>query len=82
MILITRLNQQCFHVNPDLIKTIEQLPHTVLTLINGEKLVTREGAEEIIARIAAFKRRILAGLEQETESPGRQCTAADQRGSE
>lgn len=62
MILITRLNQQSFHVNPDLIKTIEQLPHTVLTLINGEKLVARESAEEIIARIAAFRRSLLSGL--------------------
>ena len=66
MILVTRLNQQCFFVNPDLIKTIEQLPHTVLTLVNGEKLVARESAEEIISRIATFRRGILTSTQQET----------------
>lgn len=67
MILITRLNQQCFHVNPDLIKTIEQLPHTVLTLINGEKLVAHESAEEIISRITAFRRGLLTGLQPQAD---------------
>lgn len=70
MILITRLNQQCFHVNPDLIKTIEQLPHTVLTLINGEKLVARESAEEIIARITEFRRGLLEGLQPRRDAAG------------
>ena len=73
MILVTRLNQQSFHVNPDLIKTIEQLPHTVLTLINGEKLVARESAEEIIARITAFRRNLLEGLQSARETSLRQA---------
>jgi len=62
MIRLTRLNHQSLAVNPDLIKFIENAPDTVLTLINGEKIVVRENTEEVIERVIAFRRSVLAGL--------------------
>jgi flagellar protein FlbD len=61
MIQLTRLNRSCVTVNPDLIKWIEQSPDTLITLLNGEKLLVRETTEEILDRIVKFRRSILQG---------------------
>ena len=60
MILLTCLNGQSMAVNSDLIKSIEGLPDTVITLITGEKLVVREEIREIVSRVLAFRRAILS----------------------
>jgi flagellar protein FlbD len=62
MIRLTRLNNQALTVNSDLIKFLEQSPDTLITLVNGEKIVVRESAEEVLARIIAFRRSVLRGL--------------------
>ncbi len=62
MINLTRLNHQTVVVNSDLIKFIENAPDTVLTLTNGEKIVVLENPDEVIKRIVAFRRSLLAGL--------------------
>ncbi|HYA89458.1 MAG TPA: flagellar FlbD family protein [archaeon] len=66
MIHLTRLNNQPLVVNADLIKFIENAPDTVITLLTGEKLVVRESADEVLARIQEFheraQRRILRGV--------------------
>jgi flagellar protein FlbD len=62
MIQLTKLNNQPFAVNADLIKFVEQAPDTVLTLISGEKIVVRENAEEVIRRIIEFRRIVLGGI--------------------
>lgn len=59
MIQLTKLNSRPLAVNADLIKFIEQAPDTVLTLVTGEKIVVRESAEEVIARIIEFRRTVL-----------------------
>jgi flagellar protein FlbD len=46
----------------DLIKYVEQSPDTVITLLNGEKILVQEPVNEIITRIIEFHRRILAGI--------------------
>ena len=62
MIRLTRLNNQQIAVNSDLIKWIESKPDTVLTLINGEKILVHESEEEILAKIIEFRRAVIAGL--------------------
>jgi flagellar protein FlbD len=62
MIKLTRLNNQAFIVNSDLIKFVEQSPDTLITLLNGEKIVVRETAEQILERLIAFRRSVLQGL--------------------
>jgi flagellar protein FlbD len=60
MIQLTRLNNSLLLVNSDLIKFVEQAPDTVITLLNGEKILVRESAEEVMGRVVQFRRRILA----------------------
>jgi flagellar protein FlbD len=62
MIRLTRLNNQALVVNSDLIKFVEQSPDTLITLITGEKLVVRESAEEVLARLIEFRRSVLQNL--------------------
>jgi flagellar protein FlbD len=62
VIQLTRLNNKPLAVNSDLIKFIEKAPDTVLTLLNDEKVLVRESMEEVIDRIIAFRRTIIAGL--------------------
>lgn len=67
MIRVTRLNNQPLVINSDLIKLLETAPDTLLTLVNGEKIVVKESADEVIERIVAFRREVLAGIHGITE---------------
>jgi flagellar protein FlbD len=58
MIRLTRLNNRPLVVNSDLIKFIENAPDTVITLVSGEKVIVLESADEVIARIVGFRRRL------------------------
>jgi flagellar protein FlbD len=62
MISLTRLNKQTLVLNSDLIKLIEFTPDTVVTLVNGEKVIVLENREQILERIVEFRRRVLDGL--------------------
>jgi flagellar protein FlbD len=59
MIQLTRLNNSSLIVNSDLIKFVEQSPDTVITLLNGEKIIVRESAEKVLERTVQFRRAVL-----------------------
>lgn len=69
MIRLTRLNNQSLIVNSDLIKFIEAAPDTVLTLVNGEKIIVRESGQQILEQIIEFRRRLLSGSTQGSSVP-------------
>jgi flagellar protein FlbD len=62
MIELTRLNGNPMVLNSDLIKTAEASPDTMLTLINGEKLIVREDTAEVVERVLAYRARLLANV--------------------
>lgn len=62
MIQLTRLNNHPLAVNSDLIKFVEQAPDTVITLVNGEKIVVRESAQDVLERVVQFRRSVLQGI--------------------
>ena len=62
MIELTRLNGTPIVLNSDLIKTAESSPDTMLTLINGEKLIVREETAEVVERVLAYRARLLANV--------------------
>ncbi len=69
MISLTRLNGQRFAVNPDLIQRAESTPDTILTLIDGTKLLVKEGLEEVIEIVDDHRAAVLArSLELITEA--------------
>jgi flagellar protein FlbD len=62
MIQLTRLNNHPMVVNSDLIKFVEQAPDTVITLVNGDKIVVRESAQDVLERVVEFRRSVLQGI--------------------
>jgi flagellar protein FlbD len=62
MIQLTRLNGNSIVLNSDLIKTAEASPDTVLTLINGEKIIVREPCEEVTERVLEYRARLLSAV--------------------
>jgi flagellar protein FlbD len=60
MIQLTRLNGIPIVLNSDLIKTAESSPDTMITLINGEKLIVKETCDEITERVFEYRARLLA----------------------
>ena len=68
MIELTRLNGNGMVVNSDLIKTAEASPDTMLTLINGEKLIVRETCEQVVERVLVYRAQLLAGVARQLPS--------------
>ncbi|MCA9275492.1 MAG: flagellar FlbD family protein [Phycisphaerales bacterium] len=58
MISVTRLNGRAFVLNSELIRTVEENPDTIITLISGEHLVVREPAKEIVKRVIEYNRHL------------------------
>lgn len=56
MIPLTRFNGTRFVINADLIKFVEETPDTIVTLRDGEKVIVREKADEIIRLVVDYVR--------------------------
>lgn len=57
MIKVTRINDSELVVNSDLIEFVEAIPDTIISLTTGKKIMVRETIDEIIERVASFKRK-------------------------
>lgn len=55
MIELTRLNKHLFLLNPELIKLVEANPDTMITLVNGEKIVVLESPQTVADRVFAYR---------------------------
>ncbi len=58
MIRLTRINRSLFYLNADLIEFVETTPDTVVTTINGQKVMVLEGADEVVRRVEEYRRRV------------------------
>ncbi|MDR3212095.1 MAG: flagellar FlbD family protein [Planctomycetota bacterium] len=56
MISLTRLNGSRFVVNAEHIKFIEEVPDTIVTLRDGEKLLVRESADRVVELSLEYSR--------------------------
>ncbi|HEY4280298.1 MAG TPA: flagellar FlbD family protein [Conexibacter sp.] len=61
MIVLHRLghNAEQFHLNPDLILTVESTPDTVVTLTTGAKIVVVESPVRVAEEVRAWRTDIL-----------------------
>ena len=60
MIRLTRLNGRPFVLNAEQIKSIEETPDTMITLLTGDQLVVRESLEEVVRRALEYCRALRA----------------------
>ncbi len=58
MITVTRLNDQPLVLNAELIKTVESTPDTLITLINGDRMMVKESMEEIVRKAVEYGRQM------------------------
>jgi len=57
MIILTRLDGHAIALNEDLLVFAEKTPDTVLTMTSGHRLMVKESLDEVVARVAEFRRR-------------------------
>ncbi len=62
MITLNRLghSDEPFHLNPDMIVTIESTPDTVITLATGAKVVVAETPADVAASVHDYRAEVLA----------------------
>ena len=65
MIRLSRLSGETFFLNCELIKFIEKVPDTVITLTTGEKFMVRDTIEDVINSTIDYRKRLYQ------EPPGR-----------
>jgi flagellar protein FlbD len=80
MIPVTRLDGTPMIVNCEQIAWIEYVPDTVISLMNGEKLIVSERPETIVERVHDFKRAISGGARRTGPAVGGLTLAADAGG--
>ena len=74
MIEVTRLNGKKFILNCELIKCVESIPDTMITLITGEKLMVLEKISDVIASTIDYRKRLYQ------EPPGSDSKKGGQKG--
>lgn len=57
MIVVTRIDKSQLVINADLIEFVEAIPETMICLTTGKKIMVVEGVDEIIERVADFRRK-------------------------
>lgn len=70
MIVVTRLNDSQFAINPDLIERIHESPDTTLVMLDGAKYIVTESLAEVIARITEYRARVInlaSAMQEESE---------------
>ena len=60
MIILTRLGGRQMAVNPDLIERAETTPDTVITMIDGHKLIVVEPVEHIVTAVRTWRASVAA----------------------
>lgn len=61
MIAVTRFDGSPILINADLIESIEQTPDTVLSFLNGHKLLVRDAPADLVQRVIEYKRAVHRG---------------------
>jgi flagellar protein FlbD len=69
MIKVTRLNDAQLVINADLIEFVEAIPDTIISLTTGKKIMVKESIDEVIDKVARF-RRLATGLAPENAARG------------
>jgi flagellar protein FlbD len=60
MIILNRLGGAQVAVNPDLIERAERTPDTVITMVDGHKLLVAESVQEVVDAIRAWRASVAA----------------------
>ncbi len=62
MIELTTLVGKTIFVNPELIRSLEVTPDTIVCFIDGTRVPVKETPEQITAKVVQFKKQIFSSL--------------------
>ena len=69
MIYVTRLDGSQLVVNADLIETVEHTANTVITLLDGKKLVVATEVGDVVDRVIGYRQLIARGPLRLVDTP-------------
>jgi flagellar protein FlbD len=72
MILLTRLNERPFILNAELIKTVEETPDTLVSLVNGDQVLVKESMGEVVRKAIQYNRAIRTFRPADGQTPAEQ----------
>ncbi|SCP95927.1 flagellar FlbD family protein [Anaerobium acetethylicum] len=67
MIEVTKLNGSRILVNAELMETVEETPDTVITFVNGKKIIVKESRQEVRNLVISYKREVVTISENKTK---------------
>ena len=70
MIVVHRLRGQPMLLNADLIETVEATPDTVVTLVDGRRIVVADEPHDIVNQVIKFRAALLAAAGEIRQSSG------------
>jgi flagellar protein FlbD len=76
VIYVTRLDGSMLVVNADLIETVEHTADTVITLLDGKKLVVKTLVDEVVERVVGYRQAIARGPMRSYDSAPMEAAAA------
>ncbi len=60
MIEVTRLNGSKLLINAELVEFVEETPDTVVSLIDGKKIIVKESRQDIKNLVILYKREFMS----------------------
>ncbi len=69
MIIVTRLGGHELALNPDLMERAEATPDTVITMVDGHKIVVAESLTEVVDRVRTWRASVAAEAYRLSRSP-------------
>lgn len=54
MIQLTKINNEIFYINPNLIEIIENTPDTMITTMSGKKYCVLESVDAVTAKVTNY----------------------------
>jgi flagellar protein FlbD len=58
MIQLTNFSGGQFYLNADIIQSVEATPDTVITLINNQKILVKDKAENVVEKVINYHRMV------------------------
>lgn len=78
MILVHRLRGEPMLLNADLVEAVEATPDTVLTLVDGRKVLVTETPAQVLQLVVEFRAAVLNATEELRNRPRPPLTAVQE----
>ncbi len=64
MILVHRLTGESLFLNADLIETIEAAPDTIVTLVDGRRILLKEDPQAVVTAVSRFRAAVIVTADE------------------